>query len=76
MRKSDLIKALPETSQKVPLASLRAFLPFARPYRMQILAAIGALLMVSGAMLSMGRGWPIWWMRGWAETTRCCWPRR
>ena len=56
MRKSDLIKALPETSQKVPLASLRAFLPFARPYRMQILAAIGALLMVSGAMLSMGRG--------------------
>ena len=56
MRKSDLIKALPETSQKVPLASLRAFLPFARPYRLQILAAIGALLMVSGAMLSMGRG--------------------
>ncbi len=40
----------------MPLASLRAFLPFARPYRLQILAAIGALLMVSGAMLSMGRG--------------------
>jgi len=56
MRKSDLIKALPEAGQKVPLASLRAFLPFARPYRLQILAAIGALLMVSGAMLSMGRG--------------------
>ena len=41
---------------KVSLGSLRFFWPYAMAYRGKLLGAALALLMVSGAMLSMGRG--------------------
>ena len=46
----------PDKNNPVPLSHLRFFWPFLRPYRRQIALAGLALLMVSGAMLSMGRG--------------------
>ena len=47
----------PQTSDdKVSLGSLRFFWPYAKAYRGKLLGAALSLLMVSGAMLSMGRG--------------------
>ena len=46
----------PDKDNPVPLSHLRFFWPFLRPYRRQIALAGFSLLMVSGAMLSMGRG--------------------
>ena len=41
---------------KVSLTALRLFWDYAKPYKGQIVGATAALLMVSGAMLSMGQG--------------------
>ena len=41
---------------KVSLTALRLFWDYAKPYKAQIIGAAMALLMVSGAMLSMGQG--------------------
>lgn len=43
-------------SDKISLSSLRFFWPYAAVYRTKIVLAALSLLMVSGAMLSMGRG--------------------
>ena len=45
-----------ENDKDVSLSSLRFFWPFARAYRGKLWLAALSLIMVSGAMLSMGRG--------------------
>ena len=53
-------KDIPQDSvseqDKVSLTALRLFWDYAKPYKAQIIGAAMALLMVSGAMLSMGQG--------------------
>lgn len=46
----------PIANDKANLAALRFFWPFAKKYQVKIIFAGLSLLMVSGAMLSMGRG--------------------
>ena len=43
-------------SARKPLSALRILAPYIYPYRWQLAAACGALLMISIAMLSLGRG--------------------
>ena len=43
-------------SARKPLSALRILAPYIYPYRWQLSAACGALLMISIAMLSLGRG--------------------
>ena len=45
-----------ETDQSVSLSSLRFFWPYVAVYRGKLIIAALSLVMVSGAMLSMGRG--------------------
>lgn len=45
-----------KAGQKMPLSNLLIFAPFVRPYFKLIIAAILSILLVSAALLSMGRG--------------------
>ena len=49
-------KEINKKSARKPLSSLRILAPYIYPYRWQLAAACGALLMISIAMLSLGRG--------------------
>ena len=49
-------KEINKKSARKPLSALRILAPYIYPYRWQLAAACGALLMISIAMLSLGRG--------------------
>ena len=56
MTKPALDTEINKKSARKPLSALRILAPYIYPYRWQLAAACGALLMISIAMLSLGRG--------------------
>ncbi len=56
MTKPTLETEINTKSARKPLSALRILAPYIYPYRWQLVAACGALLMISIAMLSLGRG--------------------
>ncbi|MEK9532422.1 MAG: ABC transporter transmembrane domain-containing protein, partial [Alphaproteobacteria bacterium] len=56
MTKPALETEINKKSARKPLSALRILEPYIYPYRWQLVAACGALLMISIAMLSLGRG--------------------